>query len=180
MGQIIVTSHVSFSFNVVTPLRRDVYGLTAWSGARGLKTKSRQTGLGRLCDESRRLGCWLEGRENAPKNTNILLTIKHCLILFLPLIQSILLSIFFFPECLLPARENGVCIDELGLILISHHSWCGHFLVYYTTVAAYSPSSRKVDIWTTWPWQYGDNEISLMTLPERFYRLDYRLPTHVQ
>lgn len=74
-------------------------------------------------------------------------------------------TIFFFPKNLLPACENGVCIDELGPILISHHSWCGHFLVYYTTVAAYSPSSFKVDIWTTWPWQYGDNEISLMTLP---------------
>lgn len=147
-----------------------------------IKTKSRQTGLKPLCDESRHIGRTLEGGAGGDnnKNTNILLTIKHGLILFLPLIQSILFSIFFFLECLLPARENGVCIDELGLILISHHSWCGHFLVYYTTVAAYSPSSRKVDIWTTWPWQYGDNEISLMTLPERFYRLDYRLPTHVQ
>lgn len=141
-----------------------------------IKTKSSQTGLKLLCDESQHIVRTLKKKN---KNTNILLTIKHCFILFLPLIQSILFSIFF-PECLLPARENGVCIDELGLILISHHSWCGHFLVYYTTVAAYSPSSRKVDIWTTWPWQYGDNEISLMTLPERFYRLDYRLPTHVQ
>lgn len=111
-----------------------------------IKTKSRQTGLKLLCDESRHIG--RKGGKETNKNTNILLTIKHCLILFLPLIQSILFSIFFL-ECLLPARENGVCIDELGLILISHHSWCGHFLVYYTTVAAYSPSSRKVDIWTT-------------------------------
>jgi len=57
---------------------------------------------------------------------------------------------------------------------------CGHFLVYYTTLAAYSHSSCKLDIWTTWPWQYGDNEISLMTLLQRFYRQHYRLPAHVQ
>lgn len=138
-----------------------------------IKTKSSQTALNLFCDESPSI------LYNKNK-TNILLTIKHCFILFSPSYSIYFPQHFFFPECLLPACENGVCIDELGPILISHHSWCGHFLVYYTTVAAYSPSSRKVDIWTTWPWQYGDNEISLMTLPERFYRLDYGLPTHVQ
>lgn len=136
-----------------------------------IKTKSSQTGL--------KLSLWRVSQHIVHQKTNILLTIKHCFILFSPS-DSICFPQHFFPEYLLPACENGVCIDELGPILISHHSWCGHFLVYYTTVAAYSPSSRKVDIWTTWPWQYGDNEISLMTLPERFYRLDYRLPTHVQ
>lgn len=136
-----------------------------------IKAKSSQTGLNLSCDEYH--------STLYTKKTNILLTIKHCFISF-SRSDSIYFPPHFFPEYLLPACENGVCIDELGLILISHHSWCGHFLVYYTTVAAYSPSSRKVDIWTTWPWQYGDNEISLMTLPERFYRLDYRLPTHVQ
>lgn len=136
-----------------------------------IKTKSSQTGLNLFCDESSSI--------LYTKKANILLPIKHCFILFSSS-DSIYSPQHFFPKYLLPACENGVCIDELGPILISHHSWCGHFLVYYTTVAAYSPSSRKVDIWTTWPWQYGDNEISLMTLPERFYRLDYRLPTHVQ
>lgn len=122
---------------------------------------------------------WRVSQHIVQQKTNILLTIKHCFISF-SRSDSIYFPRRFFQEYLLPACENGVCIDELGPILISHHSWCGHFLVYYTTVAAYSPSSRKVDIWATWPWQYGDNEISLMTLPERFYRLDYRLPTHVQ
>lgn len=144
-----------------------------------IKTKSRQTGLKPLCDESRHIGRTLEGGGKQQKHKHFIN--NKTLPYFISSSDSIhSLQHFFFLECLLPARENGVCIDELGLILISHHSWCGHFLVYYTTVAAYSPSSRKVDIWTTWPWQYGDNEISLMTLPERFYRLDYRLPTHVQ
>lgn len=86
----------------------------------------------------------------------------------------------FFLECLLPACENGVYIDELGPDIDFPSLWCGHFLVYYTTLAAYSHSSCKLDIWTTWPWQYGDNEISLMTLSQRFYRHRYRLPAHVQ
>lgn len=141
-----------------------------------IKTKSSQTRLKLLCDESQRIVRTLKNKKQKHKH----FINNKTLLYFISSPDSIYSLQHFFPECLLPARENGVCIDELGLILISHHSWCGHFLVYYTTVAAYSPSSRKVDIWTTWPWQYGDNEISLMTLPERFYRLDYRLPTHVQ
>lgn len=143
---------------------------TAWSSAGRLKqnqakpvSASSVTSLPAYC---------------TPKNKHFIN--NKTLLYFIFLLWFNLFSSTFFPEYLLPACENGVCIDELGPILISHHSWCGHFLVYYTTVAAYSPSSRKVDIWTTWPWQYGDNEISLMTLPERFYRLDYRLPSHVQ
>lgn len=62
--------------------------------------------------------------------------------------------------------EGVSFIDEF--LLIYHHSHCGHFLVYYTRVTAYSPHSTKEEIWTTWPWQYGDNEILLMILPRGF------------
>lgn len=113
-----------------------------------IKTKSRQTGLKLLCDESRHIGRILEAGKNTQKHKDFIN--NKTLPYFISSPDSIHSpQHFFFLECLLPARENGVCIDELGLILISHHSWCGHFLVYYTTVAAYSPSSRKVDIWTT-------------------------------
>lgn len=124
-----------------------------------IKTKLRWTGLNLVCDEPHAI-------PTARKNKHFINNKTLLYFIFSGWFNHF--SQHFFLECLLPVCENGVCIDELSPILISHHSWCGHFLVYYTTVAAYSPCSRKVDIWTTWPWQYGDNEISLMTLPERF------------
>lgn len=100
------------------------------------------------------------------------------ILLYFLLFDLIYFSLLFFLSAFFLLVKMGFILMSWAPILISHHSRCGHFLVYYTTLAAYSHSSCKLDIWTTWPWQYGDNEISLMTLSQRFYRQRYRLPAH--
>lgn len=110
---------------------------------------------------------WHAALSTLNNNKNILWTLLGCFITSYSFWFNLFSSPAFLSAFFLPVKMRFILMSW-ALILISHHFCCGHFLVYYTTLAAYSHSSCKLDIWTDWPWQYGDNEISLMIFGKDF------------